>query len=133
MVARSDSPGTTEYSASSSKRIRLLEHEIIVKLIWSFANQRFARSVSTGVVVMIVNLMLPFGYASGATQSSPRETVHSFVTLALRGVSGTFSEEYQVTQGPLSGTVDLAQEAPPGQRSFLASDEWVCARSLGKT
>lgn len=78
------------------------------------ANRRFTRSAAFGLAMMTL-VLVPSWSASAATPSSPPQTVGSFLALAARGISGTFSESYQATQGSLSGTVDLAQQGPPGQ------------------
>jgi hypothetical protein len=86
-----------------------------VDLLLLWGSRRLARSALLGIVVIIVSVVVP-SIASGTAARSPsHDTVPSFLTLAERGISGTFFEEYYVTQGPLSGTVDLAQEGSPGQ------------------
>ena len=83
-------------------------------LISLTAKHPLLRTAALGILAMGLSLV-PSWDASGATLSSPPQSVDSFLALAARGISGTFSEVYQVTQGPLSGTVDLAQKGPPGQ------------------
>ena len=89
------------------------------------AKCHFTRPVVIGVLAMALS-PVPVLSASGATFSSSPPTVSSFLGLAERGLSGTFSESYRVTQGSpsegyLSGTVDLAQHAPPGQLHLTKS------------
>jgi hypothetical protein len=71
------------------------------------------RPAPIAVLAMALSLV-PSWSASGATPASSPQTVGSFLALATKGISGTFSESYQVTQGSLSRTVDLAQKGPPG-------------------
>jgi hypothetical protein len=78
------------------------------------AKCHFTRSMPVGALAMTLSLV-PSWSAFGATPSSPPQTVRSFLALATRGISGAFSESYQVTQGSLSRTVDLVQKGPPGQ------------------
>jgi hypothetical protein len=78
------------------------------------ANRHPVRSAVFGFLPMTLGFVASWN-TSGANPSSPPQTVGSFLRLAARGISGTFSELYQISQGPLSGTVDLAQEGPPGQ------------------
>jgi hypothetical protein len=79
------------------------------------ANRQFARSAFFGLSMIITLLLVSSWSASAATPFSPPQTVASFLALATRGISGTFSASYQVAQGPLSRTVDLAQEGSSEQ------------------
>jgi hypothetical protein len=68
---------------------------------------------------MVTLVLVPTWRATAATPSSPPQNVVLFLALAARGISGTFSESYRATQGPLSRTIDLAQRGPQGQLPLL--------------
>jgi len=84
-----------------------------VDLVSPIRHRHIARSVTFGLLTLVLSLVPSKGAA--ATEWSLPQTVDSFLSLAARGISGTFSESYQVTQGSIAGRVDLAQEGRAGQ------------------
>ncbi len=83
----------------------------------------FALTAALGLV--LVCLAIPSSARAGTAPPAQHETVKSFLALARRAVSGTFSALYQVSQGSLSGTVDLAQQAAPSHAPFpMGAGRW---------
>jgi hypothetical protein len=73
-------------------------------------------------LAVVLGLVLPPSQGSFASDPSSRDkSVHSFLALADRAVSGTFSELYRISTGEAStsGVVAVAQEATSGQRPFV--------------
>lgn len=75
--------------------------------------------VVLGLVVLCWSVLFAAEEAVAGTSSSPHQSLKSFLALAERGLSGSFSEVYELPQFPGGGMVTVAQSAPPGERPFV--------------
>lgn len=84
------------------------------------------RRLSSALVLVVVlgGILLPSAGAK-ADNRVASESLRTFLSLAKRGVSGSFSEVYEVSGAPFGGTVQLAQIALAGhQASLTGTDTW---------
>jgi hypothetical protein len=70
-------------------------------------------------VVVFGFLLLPSASATAGSRLVAAKSLKSWLVLATRGVSGSFSEVYQVSGVEEGGTVHVAQRAPPGHPPFV--------------
>src|ERR1017187_596056 len=95
--------------------------EVSAKLPIAFLSRRtwmvyrLAAALSFGVGALVWSLAFASQPAVGATS---HESVSAFIAMEKAGVSGSFDEVYHVV-GPSTGTVEVAQEAARGVRSFV--------------
>lgn len=75
--------------------------------------------VVLGLVGLCGALLFASRDAAAGSSSLPHQSLKSFLALAERGLSGSFSEVYDLSHSPGGGTVSVAQSAQPGQRPFV--------------
>lgn len=86
--------------------------------------------ITIGVIVLVValgaaGLVIGIGRNGGPPTvpaegtRAPNAGVTSFLSLAKRGLSGSFSEVYRISHQESAGTVDVAQQASPGRIPFV--------------
>jgi hypothetical protein len=69
--------------------------------------------------VVLLGTFLPFRVAAADRPPSLNASAKSFISLAKRGISGSFSAIYRLSAQLNAGTVVVAQEAPSGHIAFL--------------
>jgi hypothetical protein len=77
--------------------------------------------ITLGLAVVLCLVVAPSEASSASSVSSQRGSIISFLTLADRALSGTFSEVYRISTGRVQtgGVVAVAQKAAAGQEPFV--------------